>query len=286
MVKNITVLCEKQGSILRDEAELNWISFSDGAEACKVGLPKDVNSSSKVIVQCNVVDVSKDILRIGVVKDSLDRLGLTNVSLSLPYMPHGRADRVFEQGGSFPLKMFANILNSFNFKKIYVYDPHSDVTPALVDNIEIVPQVDVYSFHRDEIESYMGKGYSLVSPDIGAAKKTFDIAKRFGNNLIQAYKVRDVTTGDIVACDVQVGEKPPKKVVIVDDISDGGASFVYLTRKLKAAGVEKVALMVTHGIFSKGLEPLKEIDYIFVDNIICEYVTLDEINNFNENSFS
>jgi len=46
--------------------------------------------------------------------------------------------------------------------------------------------------------------------------------------------------------------------MIVDDICDGGATFILLAKELYAAGAKEVNLFVTHGIFSKGLIPLYE----------------------------
>jgi len=47
-------------------------------------------------------------------------------------------------------------------------------------------------------------------------------------------------------------------VLIVDDICDGGMTFKLLARDLLAAGAKEVHPYVTHGIFSKGLDTLKE----------------------------
>jgi ribose-phosphate pyrophosphokinase len=52
------------------------------------------------------------------------------------------------------------------------------------------------------------------------------------------------------------------RCLIVDDICDGGATFVALARKLREAGAIEVSLFVTHGIFSKGKD-LEGIDNIY-----------------------
>lgn len=50
--------------------------------------------------------------------------------------------------------------------------------------------------------------------------------------------------------------------LIVDDICDGGGTFVGLAKELRAAGATRVYLYVTHGIFSKRL-PLEGIDHVY-----------------------
>lgn len=257
-------------------------TFSDGTETCKIPLPLPTN---KVQVQVDIKDATMDLMRLALVKDAIDRNNPSRmpICLYLTYMPQARADRVFEAGQPHALKVFANILNSLNFHKVYIKDPHSDVTAALVNNLEVVEQEKVVRDNLYLIEEYLGTDYELCAPDLGAAKKIFDVAKAIGKpNYIQAIKIRDVTTGNIVKCDV-LGDNLPEKVLIVDDISDGGASFKFLAMKLKEKGVKKVALFVTHGIFSASLEVLSPaIDYIFVDSLVSSYVNRKNITNYNE----
>jgi ribose-phosphate pyrophosphokinase len=40
---------------------------------------------------------------------------------------------------------------------------------------------------------------------------------------------------------------------MVDDICDGGRTFIELAKELRGMGAEKVHLYVTHGFFTKGL---------------------------------
>ena len=70
-------------------------------------------------------------------------------------------------------------------------------------------------------------------------------------------KVRDQLTGNIVRYKI-VGEPVGKNVLIIDDICDGGMTFKLLAKDLLAAGAKSVVLFVTHGLFSKGLQTLKD----------------------------
>jgi ribose-phosphate pyrophosphokinase len=89
-------------------------------------------------------------------------------------------------------------------------------------------------------------------PDKGATVK---YTKLYTFPHIFGSKVRDQATGWIMGyelpyrCDGQ-------RVLIVDDICDGGKTFEILTADLFKNGAEEVNLFVTHGIFSKGLRPL------------------------------
>lgn len=251
---------------------VEFVTFSDGCEVCRLGSLKDATREGlRVVVR--IEDGQRDIIRLGLIKEALDNLGFKGVTLTLDYVPNARADRRFAAGESFSLKVTCNIINSFGFSKINITDPHSDVTPALLNNVEVNTQVNIFNDYKSFIKE---KEYILVAPDLGAAKKTFDLAKKLGHtDYIQAVKIRDISTGQIVKCDVQYESSlEGKTVVMVDDIADGGASFIHLGKKLKEKGASKVILFVTHGIFSKGLAPLVGV----VDQIICPHLIEKHIN--------
>lgn len=266
---------------------VEWITFSDGTETCKIkhgvsdGWSVPLQFENLKTLQVNIEDGTRDLIRVGLVKDALERLGVKDVKLTIGYFPQARADRVFEEGNPLPIKVFANILNSFGFSKVYIYDPHSDVTSALINNVEVISQKNMLRNQLPIIKKYMNT-FTLCAPDLGATKKIFDSVQAFGHtDYIQAVKIRDVATGEIVKCDLTV-DKVEGNVLIVDDICDGAASFKFLAQKLKEKGADKVGLYVTHGIFSKGLGVLDGyVDYIFCPNLVGNYVNQENIWRFN-----
>lgn len=52
-----------------------------------------------------------------------------------------------------------------------------------------------------------------------------------------------------------------KKLLVIDDICDGGGTFVLLANELKKHNPTRFSLFVTHGIFSKGVEVLYDAGY-------------------------
>ena len=66
--------------------------------------------------------------------------------------------------------------------------------------------------------------------------------------------------------------------MIVDDICDGGQTFIELAKALEKQGAHQIFLYVTHGIFSKGLDTLK----VYFSGVYC-YHSLS--NSFNYDSF-
>lgn len=259
---------------------VTFITFSDGSETCEI--KNSHYFGEKVHIQCFVENATRDILRLGLVKDALDRLGVREVKLTLPYIPQARADRVFCEGMALPIKVFTDILNSYDFSEVIVFDPHSDVAPALIKKVKVVSQTDLVVGMVSEIRKDL-PNFTLCAPDLGATKKIFDTVQALGHeDYIQAVKIRDVKTGNIIKCELTV-DKVEGNILIVDDISDGGASFKFLAKKLKERGANKVGLYITHSIFPHGLSSLEGfVDFIWTQSIVGNSINRESIWKFNE----
>jgi ribose-phosphate pyrophosphokinase len=168
-------------------------------------------------------------------------------------------------GEALSIKVMADLINSQNYANVEIWDPHSDVTTALINNLTVVEQHELAS----TIPDIDWANTILVAPDAGAAKKIYKLAAIRGSEVITAYKVRDPVTGNITATKVDsntstfVGSN--KRFLIVDDICDGGRTFTELAKVLKKWTDMPVDLYVTHGIFSKGMSVFDGL----IDNIYC-----------------
>lgn len=168
------------------------------------------------------------------------------------------------------------IINSQNFNRVIVLDPHSDVLEACLNNFHKVSNVD---FASNAIKSYVSGELILISPDAGALKKIYDVSKEIDcKNVIVANKLRDMETGRILRTEVPGLDDSPlsKNFVISDDICDGGRTFIEIAKVIrdirpKEIFNDKIYLCVTHGIFSAGFEELeKYFDAIFTTNSVKE----------------
>lgn len=185
------------------------------------------------------------------------------IILGLLYMPYGRQDRVCNEGEAFSLRVFADMLNAIEFDDVLTLDPHSDVTAAVLNKSSIV---DMATALEDSVLLH-NKYSHIVSPDAGAYKKTQKVAELFGIPVIPCLKTRDTKTGKLSdPIVVTNGIVDVKRMLIVDDICDGGYTFVQLTKELKKLYPQAdIDLYVSHGIFSKGAEVLKP----WFNNIYC-----------------
>jgi ribose-phosphate pyrophosphokinase len=199
---------------------------------------------------------SDDFFHLALAKDALERFDPTPIHLVLPYVPYARQDRVCCKGESFSLKVFAQLINSLNFAKVTVIDPHSAVVDGVFNRVRSISQFEVIQSY-DAFAARVMRGATFVSPDAGANKKTSELAGYFNHaSFIRADKLRNLATGEILETVVYADDLGGQDVVIADDIGDGCRTFTELAKVLKAKGAGKVILYVTHGIFSKGTKVL------------------------------
>lgn len=146
--------------------------------------------------------------------------------LELPYVPGSRQDRITEYGECFTLKYVADFINSLGFQTVYIQDPHSDVTPCLINNCTVFSQSEIFS---DKMSQY--SDYWLISPDAGAYKKISKLPESLG--IIQMSKVRDTSTGilSLTCFDNRLLQIEGKTCIIVDDICDGGGNFYSYSKR-------------------------------------------------------
>ena len=191
---------------------------------------------------------SDDLFKLANLKDALERLDNNPINLFMPYLPYARQDRVCDKGESFSLKVLANFINSLNFNKVTVVDPHSLVSEAVIDRVQVISQLDVLNKYTKFIPTLMKS--TLISPDAGSNKKTAEVAGWLDkDNFVRADKLRDLSNGKIKEIIVYCDDLQGKDVVIVDDICEMGGTFIGLAAELKKMNCGKIILYVTHGIF-------------------------------------
>lgn len=200
------------------------------------------------------VHTSRDLVELGLVCNALNEMNIT-FDITLPYLPYARQDRVCEDGEAHGVRFIVEYLVKMcEPETITCYDLHSDVA-LLHGSVRQVEQSEILCQY-----SYQFKDYdTLISPDAGSLKKIYKAATALGIfDVVKADKVRNTITGEIKSTEVYVDTLKGKSCLIVDDICDGGRTFIELAKVLKAKGAEKVGLYVTHGIFSKGLAVLRD----------------------------
>lgn len=207
-----------------------------------------------------------DIMELLLATDALRRRGVKNIYLYMPYVPYARQDRVTSPGTAHSLKVFANLINAQNYTSVTVFDPHSDVCEAVFDRLTVNTNhrfvADMLcQFNIDVVQESI-KPF-LVAPDAGAIKKfdklTSYLRPYFNFDTLECSKKRDPKTGNLSGFAVPAGtDLQGRPCVVIDDICDGGGTFLGIADALKSANAGSLYLIVSHGIFSQGYAKLLE----------------------------
>lgn len=187
--------------------------------------------------------------------------------LYLPYLPYARQDRACAKGEAFSLELMADLLSVCRVAKIESCDVHSKVAVATVSDLYSVSAAKIISKelckgNKGLEEVLLNQATCLIAPDKGAQDRVMEVHYNLNTPVRFAEKVRNPSTGKIIM--TKIYGEVPESCFIIDDICDGGRTFIELAKVLREKGAKKVYLYVTHGIFSQGFDVFKGlIDKIF-----------------------
>lgn len=244
--------------------ELHFILKEPGMLGHEVMVDCRINNSDDLILLCLAVETIRNVKHV------------QKVHVGIPYMPYQQADKKFSPAECFSLKSITNILNSLPVNEYLVFDPHSDVTAALLKNCEVMDNSEFIA----EVLKWIPEEIALLSPDAGAYKKIFKTASKvdFKGEIETANKSRSISSGEIDSIELSKADFKGKSILIVDDICVGGRTFVELAKKLKERNTGNLYLAVSHGIFSNGFEELAK----YFKNV---YTTNSRADNYPSESF-
>src|SRR3990167_7649300 len=180
------------------------------------------------------------------------------LSLHLPYLPYSRGDRRFTVGDCHGLGVFGDILRH-KFDQVVTLDVHHLHKAFMY--VDHLVNIQPLSLIKNAVKKFAArtnsKKITVLFPDAGAVKR-YPAEIFSGHQVLHAEKCRDKTTGEFKAFSVPATASfETDSVLIVDDICDGGGTFVGIAEALLNQGfVPRQGLYVTHGIFSKGFSEL------------------------------
>lgn len=222
-----------------------------------ISIPTRISALASVIAR---IQSGNDLIELCNAVDALKRNGSIVIDLYIPYWPGARQDRVCNEGEALTTKVYADIINSLECASVQICDPHSDVTPALINRCKLYPIEDIIKQVIDDC-----KPDFIVSPDAGATKRIYTYLSKINCKIpvIQCLKKRDTITGKLSGFQVcnwaEWSQPEPAKLLIIDDICDGGGTFVGLADEFKDLHLKnELYLYTTHGIFSQGYTQLLE----------------------------
>lgn len=249
----------------------SW-QFPGGEIGVKIKNPEQIKPDSRVLILTTGILDSNEIMKLCHLVDAVYAIKGTNkeTSLHMPYFPYARQDRLCHPGENFALKLFVEMLSSIADKVqgLYITDPHSNVTVELLSkyfDVYVRPQ------HFGVIIECPNDYDNIISPDKGAAEK----AKLYDPEKPHFYLTK-TRVGKNVQYDDYAYDTIRGTAIVVDDICDGGATFIAIGEMLRRTqpNITRLDLYVTHGIFSKGTRILYDVyDHVYCINKMNNVIT-------------
>jgi ribose-phosphate pyrophosphokinase len=257
------------------EHQLRSFDFSAGEVQVRLDpLPPDLK---EVTVEADIRN-SRDLVETALTLDAINHQtndGNTSIRLILRYLPYSRQDRPCTKGEAFSLRTALSILTSplVPGDTLVTWDVHSPVAQTLVPggvSFVNVKAADLIQDLFSKVDLIPDPETIVISPDKGAVDRATEVQKALGlSKTVYASKVRDPDSGAILRTEVpEYVDYKGKNLLIVDDICDGGRTFIELAKVLRTYEPAQIDLYVTHGIFSKGFHVFENlIDNFLVANL-------------------
>lgn len=229
------------------------IRFPDG----EVHLQLDELSRKEEVGVVMRIRNAEELFLLMQLSDILHRQEIIVDYLHIPYLMSMRCDRVFSFDRPFTLKIVTDVVNSIGAKRVSIYEPHSNksVRFAYAEDVQISRKM-----------GFEYKGVSTICfPDKGAQER-YNLFN--GRNNLVCEKVRDVDTGELKEFKVINPETfNGGEITVLDDLCDGGGTFVGLAPKLRELNPTKLRLVVTHAVQLNGIKRVAEVyDEVVITN--------------------
>lgn len=237
------------------------ITFPDGEVHLELLNPiKD----GMVDVRCRITSAN-DLFILMQLSDILKRQAVSVNELKILYLMGMRCDRVFEINRPFTLKVVADVINSMNAKDVSIYEPHSD------NSIRLIRNSSTRMLVKEMVRAlrFSPTLCRYVSPDYGAYWRYRDDV----DFAVKCSKVRETATGKLLDFEVRPENTVRNcNLVVLDDLCDGGGTFVGLAPKLRELNPKSLSLVVAHAVQLDGIKRVAEAyDNVYISNTYKEW---------------
>ena len=215
---------------------VNFNSYNDGSCRAKIQLP--FNETKATITWLYDNDV--EFLYLYYLTNHLREQQFDTIKLIMPYVVNERQDRTKSSLEIFTLKYSSHLINDMGFDRVYIYDPHSYVAPALLKNVCVwTPEREINKVVEKHPDSL------IFFPDEGSYSRLRSVLNApvaFG------VKVRNYETQKIESLNIAGAKEMIKDhdILLCDDILSRGSTTFNAAKALKELGANNIYVFVSH----------------------------------------
>ncbi|MBH0777434.1 phosphoribosyltransferase family protein [Nocardia bovistercoris] len=223
--------------------DLDFLRFPGGEWHLRTGAAFDPSAARFAVIRGGSAD---DLLALGLWADLVRGHGAP-ARVLMPYIPAARGDRDRPCAAA----VYANVITAFADELVYA-DIHSPRALAALRG----PRATAIPLGQ-LAAAILPRDYDLViAPDAGARDRAETVAAALGEiPVAHGRKHRDPGSGRLSGFELSA-PVAGRRVLVVDDICDGGGTFAGIAAAGEFHTAERVDLWVTHGVFSGGLRLL------------------------------
>jgi len=246
-----------QGEVLR---------YADGNLFVRVR--ENVRGRHVYIVQSTAYPANDNFMELLFWIDAFNRASADSITAIIPYFSYQKGDKKDEPRVSIRARVCADCIEAAGADRVMTLDLHA----PQVQGFFKVPVDDLYA--RPVITSAVKQmnlsDLTVVSPDIGFAKKARQYAKALDAPLAIADKQRLDLQGKMTINHI-VGDVAGRTALIVDDFTTSGGTLVEVAAELMERGAREIYAAISHGVFAQ--EAMKRLD----DSPIKKLLVTDSI---------
>lgn len=250
------------------DGEVHFEFDSESFELCKkrnkkyIKIVAPIRNANELFIFLQVLSLTKNMHR----------------TITITYLMSSRNDRQMNEYRPLSLQIVCSVIAKMLTKKddVYFITPHNmsaiveffneAKSKASIYEFSPIFAVDTifsekspFSYDEDEDKTL------IVYPDEGAFRRFHGAIIRPAVETI-AHKKRDVNTSKIIKYEVDFSKNKDKlsKIIVIDDLIDGGATFELLFKSMSDINAEKI-LLVTHFIQPERLKYIASLyDKVYV----------------------
>ena len=216
--------------------------FPDGETSLK--LFEDARGRDVFVIQSTSTPVNEHVMELLIYIDCLRRASARRITAVVPYFGYARQDRKDEGRVPITAKLVANLLTVAGASRVLTIDLHAAQIQGFfdipVDHMSAEPVMTAF------FETLNDGPLSLVSPDIGNAKRARGYAERLGAELAIIDK-RRISGSEAVSYNI-IGEVKGRTVLMVDDMIATAGTVVQAAQMVRDRGAKRVIVAATHGV--------------------------------------
>lgn len=199
------------------------------------------------LIQTLSAPVQEHLVELLLMTDAARGASAARITVVMPFYAYARSDKKDAPRISIGGRLVADLLATAGASRVLTMALHSPQVHGFfsvpVDHLHALRELAGHFRHYDLSNTV------VVSPDLGYAKSAAAFARRLGLPVAVGAKQRLSDTK--VEISAVIGETAGRDVIVIDDEIAGGTTVIELLSHLRAAGVGRVRVACTHGLFGR-----------------------------------